>query len=369
MLELKETYRRPGFEPPGDELPGLPAADARVRRAGPRWRRDGTCSRTTASRSSWSGRALRRDDSPFAPLLEVVVAGLGRLSGRKLARIRRLAAEGPPAEEVGLEPFAPPEVMPTGDPAAGAADGRRLGGDVSQGSTLLYAVLPYAALAIFVVGHLWRYRTDQYGWGARSTQLLESRVLKYASTIFHFGVLAAIGGHVLGLLVPRSWTAAVGLNDDAYHVVAVIGGVAAGGAVLIGFAMLVFRRLRFPRVRVTTTRADVVVFALLAVGIVTGLLATLTNIGETVHYRESVAPYFRNLLILNPKPELMTGTDVTFIFQAHVTTRLAALRRLALQPARPRLERPGRLLPPQPDPLPLPDRAAEAPAHIEATRS
>ena len=112
---------------------------------------------------------------------------------------------------------------------------------MSQGDVLLYAVLPYAALAVFVVGHWWRYRRDQYGWGARSTQLLESRVLKYASTIFHFGVLAAIGGHVLGLLIPRSWTAAVGINDDAYHVIAVIGGLAAGGAVCVGFALLVYR--------------------------------------------------------------------------------------------------------------------------------
>ena len=190
---------------------------------------------------------------------------------------------------------------------------------MSRGEVLLYAVLPYAALAVFVVGHWWRYRRDQYGWGARSTQLLESRVLKYASTIFHLGVLAAIGGHVLGILIPRSWTATVGISDDAYHVLAVIGGIAAGGAVCVGFALLVYRRLRFPRVRVTTTRADVVTFGLLAAGIVTGMLATLTNIGDVVHYRESVAPYFRNLLILNPEPELMTGAHVTFIFQAHVT--------------------------------------------------
>ena len=27
-------------------------------------------------------------------------------------RVRRLIAEGPPSEQVGLEPFAPPEVMP-----------------------------------------------------------------------------------------------------------------------------------------------------------------------------------------------------------------------------------------------------------------
>lgn len=190
---------------------------------------------------------------------------------------------------------------------------------MSSGELMLYAVLPYAAIAIFVVGHWWRYRTDQYGWSARSTQLLESRVLRFASITFHLGVLAAIGGHVLGLLVPRGWTAAVGINDEAYHVIAVIGGIAAGGAVLVGFSALIYRRLKFSRVRVTTTRMDIVVFALLALGIVTGMLATITNFGDSVHYRESVGPYFRQLFILSPEPELMIGGGVTFVFQLHVT--------------------------------------------------
>jgi nitrate reductase gamma subunit len=189
---------------------------------------------------------------------------------------------------------------------------------VSQGAILLYAVLPYAAIAVFCVGHWWRYRYDQYGWGARSTQFLESRTLRVGSTIFHLGVLAAIGGHVLGILVPQSWTAAVGVSESAYHVLAAVGGMAAGGAVVVGFLILVYRRLRFPRVRVTTTRLDVATFALLAVGIVTGILATVTNLGDAVHYRESVGPYFRKLLVFDPTPELMTGSGVTLIFQVHV---------------------------------------------------
>ena len=189
---------------------------------------------------------------------------------------------------------------------------------MSQGSVLLYAVLPYAAIAVFAVGTVWRYRNDQYGWGARSTQFLESRVLRYGSSIFHLGVLAAIGGHVLGILVPQAWTAAVGVSDSAYHVLAVAGGVTAGAAVIAGFTILLYRRLRFPRVRVTTTRMDLATFALLALGIVTGLLATLTNLGDSVHYRETVGPYFRQVLVLDPKPGLMTGEGVSLIFQIHV---------------------------------------------------
>jgi nitrate reductase gamma subunit len=189
---------------------------------------------------------------------------------------------------------------------------------MSQGGLLLYAVLPYAAIAVFAVGTVWRYRSDQYGWGARSTQFLESRVLRFGSTVFHLGVLAAIGGHVLGILVPRSWTAAVGVSDSAYHALAVAGGVTAGAAVGVGFLVLLYRRLRFPRVRVTTTRMDLAVFAMLAFGIATGLLATLTNLGDSVAYRETVAPYFRQVFVLDPQPDLMTGGGVGLIFQIHV---------------------------------------------------
>jgi len=192
---------------------------------------------------------------------------------------------------------------------------------LSHGSLLLYAVLPYLAIAVFVVGHVWRYRRDQYRWGARSSQLLESRVLMWGSTIFHLGVLAAIAGHVFGVLIPISWTRAVGLHDEPYHVLAVIGGVAAGAATVVGFAILVYRRARFPRVRATTRRMDVVAMALLGVGIVTGMWATLGNISESVHYRENVAPYFRSLFIGDPRPELMTRAEgVALIFQIHVVS-------------------------------------------------
>jgi nitrate reductase molybdenum cofactor assembly chaperone NarJ/NarW len=55
---------------------------------------------------------LREKGSPYAELLDAVRAGLPSLALTELAEVRRLAAAGPPREEVGLEPFAPPEVMP-----------------------------------------------------------------------------------------------------------------------------------------------------------------------------------------------------------------------------------------------------------------
>ena len=70
--------------------------------------------------------SLRREESPYGLLLDAVVDGLPGLTERQVARIKRLAEEGPPTEQVGLEPFAPPEVMPPpgGPPAQPLVGGR-----------------------------------------------------------------------------------------------------------------------------------------------------------------------------------------------------------------------------------------------------
>jgi nitrate reductase gamma subunit len=118
--------------------------------------------------------------------------------------------------------------------------------------------------------------------------------------------------------VPKSWTDTAGISEDAYHVISAIGGLTAGLAVLFGLVVLVWRRARFPRVRGTTTRMDVVVWALLALGIVTGLWVTVQNsVLEEIDYRESVAPWFRSLLVLDPDVEAISGAY--WMSQVHVT--------------------------------------------------
>lgn len=57
---------------------------------------------------------LRQRGSPFAHLLDAVVAGLPRLSRAEASRLEALAAEGPPTKLVGLDPAAPLEPAPLG---------------------------------------------------------------------------------------------------------------------------------------------------------------------------------------------------------------------------------------------------------------
>ena len=127
----------------------------------------------------------------------------------------------------------------------------------------LWVVIPYVAITIFILGHVWRYRRDQFGWTTRSTQLLERRLLKWGSPLFHYGALAAIGGHVLGILIPQGATSAVGIDEHAYHLISAVAGTLAGAAALAGLAILVYRRASVRRVAVTTSYADLAVYPLL----------------------------------------------------------------------------------------------------------
>ncbi|MCC8243183.1 respiratory nitrate reductase subunit gamma [Saccharothrix luteola] len=192
-------------------------------------------------------------------------------------------------------------------------------------STLLWLALPYIALTSFLVGHVWRYRHDQFGWTTRSSQMHESRLLRMGSPLFHFGLLAVIGGHVLGLLVPKSWTEFVGITEGMYHLVSVTAGTLAGVATAAGVAILLYRRFTVSAVRQATTRGDKVMYAFLVAAIVTGMFNTVGEnlIGGGYDYRSSVSVWFRGLFTFSAQPELMTGTPLSF--QVHNVTVLVLL--------------------------------------------
>jgi nitrate reductase gamma subunit len=198
---------------------------------------------------------------------------------------------------------------------------------MSHGAELfVWLVLPYVSVTIFVVGTWWRYRRDQLGWTSRSTQVLESRLLKWGSPLFHLGALAAIAGHVLGILVPASLTAHVGIHENGYRWLSGVAGGLAGLTCLTGFAILAFRRSHVRRVRLTTTVMDVVVFVLLGTLIVLGEALTLgyTLFGDPYDYRETVGPWFRHLWY-DPEPSLMADAPVGYQIHAALPWLLYAV--------------------------------------------
>lgn len=189
---------------------------------------------------------------------------------------------------------------------------------------IFWDVVPYVTVAVVVVGSWWRYRYDKFGWTTRSSQLYESRLLRIASPMFHFGILVVIVGHVIGLVIPESWTRAVGLSEHAYHLQAVLLGSIAGVATLTGIALLIYRRRTRGPVFLATTVNDKLMYVVLVAAIVAGLCATALGsglVGEAYDYRQSVSVWFRSIWVLQPRGDLMATAPI--YYQLHVMIGLA----------------------------------------------
>ncbi|UGU33987.1 respiratory nitrate reductase subunit gamma [Mycolicibacterium smegmatis] len=184
-----------------------------------------------------------------------------------------------------------------------------------SGWVIFWDVVPYVTLAVVVVGLWWRYRYDKFGWTTRSSQLYESRLLRIGSPMFHFGILVVIVGHIIGLVIPESWTDAIGLSEHAYHVQAVILGAIAGIATLSGIVLLIYRRRTTGPVFLATTVNDKVMYLVLVLAILAGLSCTLlgaTPLGDEHDYRHTVSPWFRSIWILQPRGDLMVQAPLYF---------------------------------------------------------
>jgi nitrate reductase gamma subunit len=184
---------------------------------------------------------------------------------------------------------------------------------------LLWAVLPYVTIAVFVVGMLWRYRYDKFGWTTRSSQLYERKLIRIASPLFHIGILAVVIGHVVGLLIPETWTNALGISESMYHVMALTIGGIAGICTLVGIVLLIYRRRTVGPVFSATTANDKFMYIFLVAAILLGLVATMRGsgvFGEAYNYRETVSVWFRSIFLFNPQIQDMAAAPAAFQIHA-----------------------------------------------------
>lgn len=115
LLRLKQTYAKAGWRLSDDELPDHLAVVLEFAATDP----------ATGLRLLTEHRAglellrlaLLDDRAPWADLLSSVSATLPALAGNERDAVARLAAAGPPEEQVGLDAYAPPQYMPA--PSAG----------------------------------------------------------------------------------------------------------------------------------------------------------------------------------------------------------------------------------------------------------
>ena len=146
---------------------------------------------------------------------------------------------------------------------------------------LIFAVFPYIAGTVFLVGSLIRFEKSQYTWKSNTTQLVSGgTTFRWGINLFHIGIILLFFGHLFGLLTPTAVYTAFGLTSGAKQLLAIIAGGIFGIVTLVGVVILLHRRLTNPRVRKTSYPMDSFILILLALQLLPGLLTIPVSTGH-----------------------------------------------------------------------------------------
>ena len=181
-----------------------------------------------------------------------------------------------------------------------------------------WTVFPYICGTILVIATFYRFVYRGISWTAPSTEIFEKKSLRIASVVFHYGIIFAFVGHIMGVLIPLEVYNSLGVEDHVYHFFAIAGGGLAGLMVVLGLVLMLVRKFSVPRVRSHSTRGSY--FTILWLLLVAGLGTYMTLIYNTTvgayEYRLSIGPWFRSLFTLHPHADLMLG--IPTLFKVHV---------------------------------------------------
>jgi nitrate reductase gamma subunit len=142
----------------------------------------------------------------------------------------------------------------------------------------LFQIFPYIMIITLILGSILRMDRDPYSWRSKSSQLLRKKSLMWGSALFHVGILLILLGHFVGLLTPIWVFEAMGVPHGAKQMLAIVAGGGAGVLCFIGLTILIWRRLFDPRIRATSSFADITILLLLYAQLILGLVSINTSL-------------------------------------------------------------------------------------------
>ncbi len=135
-----------------------------------------------------------------------------------------------------------------------------------------FQIYPYIAIAVFLIGSWARFDYAMYTWRTGSSQLLSSRGMRLGSNLFHIGILAILGGHIVGLLTPHAVYELLITAPQKQLLAMWVGGIAAV-LCFAGILILLWRRLFDARVRATGSFGDLLVLVLIFAQLLLGMVS------------------------------------------------------------------------------------------------
>ncbi len=176
-------------------------------------------------------------------------------------------------------------------------------------NTFLFIGLPYAALAVFLAGTIFRYFHAGFSVSALSSQFLESRELFYGSRPFHWGLLFLFFGHLLAFLFPR--TVLVMGSVPLRLVIIEVAALGFGLAALYGLVLLIIRRLKHKKLIMVTSKMDAAVYVILLTQITTGLWVATSARWGSVWFASVLTPYLKSIFVFSPHIEAVAAMPLS----------------------------------------------------------
>ena len=186
----------------------------------------------------------------------------------------------------------------------------------------LFGIYPYIALSVLIIGSIARYERDPFTWKTSSSQLLRRKQLMVGSVLFHVGVLVIFFGHLVGLLTPIWIFDAMGISHGAKQTLAVVAGGIAGVMALVGGLMLFHRRITDPRIRKTSSFADIGILALLLAQLVLGIGTIFVSLEHLDGYEMTKFMAWAQGIFTFQSDAASHITNVAWIFKLHLVLGL-----------------------------------------------
>ena len=181
-------------------------------------------------------------------------------------------------------------------------------------NNFLFIALPYVAFAVFLVGSIYRYKSNAFKYSSLSSQFLEGGGIYIFAVLFHWGILVVFLGHLTVFLFPGltlTWhSSAARLIADEIIIFTF------GLAVLIGLVALFIRRISQPRIRVVTSRMDIVIELLLLTQIVFGLWIALGYRWGYYWFASDMSPYLWSIVKLSPQIDAVSA--MPWVIKTHI---------------------------------------------------
>lgn len=170
---------------------------------------------------------------------------------------------------------------------------------------LLFVVFPYVAVAVAVVGTVYRYLTNQFSFTSLSSEFLESDLQFWGSTLWHYGIIPTLVIHMMGFTLPKVMEVLHGTPETLY--LAEVAGKIMGIMALVGAAILFYRRVSLSKIRVVTTPADWVVLTLLIFQVFLGLWIAFVYRWGATWFVHTVTPWVVSLATFQPAPQFVSA--------------------------------------------------------------